>query len=193
MPCSLDKFDKYDVSVKSTTYNKENTDLIKCYAQGVHDADHELGYLYDEIKKIDKDTIVIFFGDHLPYITNKNGENIYLESSYFNTGDVNRNLLRTHTTKSVIFSNYGLKFDKSIKYINLSYLGAYVYSHLDIKDKDFYTFVNNTRKKLPVYSRSFIYDPNKDVITDLDKASKEDKKTYNNLRNVQYYKFFDNK
>lgn len=193
MPCSKNKFDKYNINIKSSTYNKENTDLIRCYAQGVHDADHELGYLYDEIKKINKNTIVIFFGDHLPYITNKKGENMYLESEYFTSSSSEEEYyLRTHTTKSVIFSNYGLQFDKSIKYINLSYLGAYVYSHLNIKDKEYYNFINNSRKVLPVYSRNFIYDTNNNRIINFNDISKEQKKTFDNLRNVQYYKFFDN-
>ena len=193
MPCFEDKFDKYDVSVKESSLNEEDTSLIKCYAQGVFDADKELGNLYKEIKKIDKDTIVIFFGDHHPYITNKNGKNIYANLSYFNTDDENLNNLRQYTTKSVIFSNYIDKLDKSINYINLSYLGAYVYSHLNIKDKDYYNFVNNTRKEMPVFSRHFVYDINTKRFIDIDKLDKNYKKLYNNLRNVQYYEFFDKK
>ena len=113
--------------------------------------------------------------------------------SYFNTDDENLNNLRQYTTKSVIFSNYIDKLDKSINYINLSYLGAYVYSHLNIKDKDYYNFVNNTRKEMPVFSRHFVYDINTKRFIDIDKLDKNYKKLYNNLRNVQYYEFFDKK
>ena len=191
MPCSENKFDKYDVSIKNTSLNDEDTKLIKCYAQGVYDADKELGNLFKQINEINEDTIVIFFGDHHPYITNSKGENIYLNLSYFNTGDKNRDNLRKFTTKSVIFSNYIDKMDKSIKYINLNYLSAYVYAHLNIIDKDFYNFVNNTRKEIPVFSRNYIYDPVGDKITTIEKLNQDQKQTLDNFRNVQYYEFFD--
>ena len=35
------------------------------------------------IQNIEEDTIVIFYGDHHPYITNSKGENIYLNLPYF--------------------------------------------------------------------------------------------------------------
>lgn len=191
MPCSKDKFDNYDVSVKNSSLNEEDTDLIKCYAQGIFDADKELGRLYNEIQNISENTIVIFFGDHHPYITNSKGENIYLDLPYFKDNDEYTNNLRQYTTKGVIFSNYIKKMDKSIKYINLSYLSAYVYSHLDIKDKDYYNFVNNTRKEIPVFSRNYIYDPVNEKFTDQKYLSKEQKQILTNLQKVQYYEFFD--
>ena len=81
--------------------------------------------------------------------------------------------------------------DKSIKYINLSYLSAYVYAHLDIKDKEYYNFVNNTRKEIPVFTRNYIYDPVNEKFTDQKDLSKEQKETLSNLQKVQYYEFFD--
>ena len=191
MPCSKDKFDHYDVSVKTTNLNEEDTNLIKCYAQGIFDADKELGNLYNEIQNIEEDTIVIFYGDHHPYITNSKGENIYLNLPYFKDNDDFINNLRQYTTKGVIFSNYIKKMDKSIKYINLSYLSAYVYAHLDIKDKEYYNFVNNTRKEIPVFTRNYIYDPVNEKFTDQKDLSKEQKETLSNLQKVQYYEFFD--
>ncbi|MBR5662666.1 MAG: sulfatase-like hydrolase/transferase [Bacilli bacterium] len=193
MPCSKGKFDNYDVSIKSSSLNEEDTDLLKCYAQGIFDADKELGNLYNEIQNINQDTIVIFYGDHHPYITNSKGENIYLNLSYFKDNDDFTNNLRQYTTKGVIFSNYIKKMDKSIKYINLSYLSAYVYAHLDIKDKDYYNYVNNTRKLIPVFSRNYIYDPVNQRFTDQKELDKDNKEILSNLQKVQYYEFFDKK
>ena len=176
---------------KESKVSQEDTELLKCYAQGVYDADKELGRLYEEIQKIDEDTIVIFFGDHHPYMTNGKGEDMYKNLPYFSRNDENTNNLRQHTTKGVIFSNYIDKMDKSIKYINLNYLSAYVYAHLDIKDKDYYNFVNHVRKDLPVFSRNYIYDPKKDIITPIKRISKEKRKILDNFRYVQYYEFFN--
>ena len=191
MPCSEDKFKKYDINVTKSSLSKENTNLIKCYAQGIYDADDALGELYEEIKEIDKDTIVIFYGDHLPFITNDKGENAYLVSKYFNTKDDKLNDLRKYTTKAVIFSNYISNLDKSINYINLNYLSSYVFANLDIKGNEYFKYVNSVRNSLPVFSKSYIFDNNNIIeIKDLEKGKKE---SLDNFRNVQYYSFYDNK
>lgn len=193
MPCSKDKFKNYNTHVKSSKFDKENTDLLKCYAEGVSDADKALGDLYNEIMNFDQNTIVIFYGDHLPFITNDNGDNAYLLSKYFNTNDDDLNDLRKYTTKGVIFSNYLNNLDKSIKYINLNYLTAYVFSKLDIKNNEYYKYVDNIRNYIPVFSKTYLYDPLNDKIT---KLKSSDEELYNKLkeyRMVQYYSFYDNK
>ena len=191
MPCSYDRYDHYDINVTSSTLNSDDTKLIKCYAQGVYDADKELGNLYNEIQKIDDNTIVIFFGDHLPFINNKKGKNSIKNSTYLNDKNEYINNLHNYTTRSVIFSNYIDELDQSINYINLNYLGAYVYSHLDIQNRKYYSYVNNVRKELPVFSRQFVYDPNNDKVTKINNLDKDKKELLDEFRNVQYYEFFD--
>lgn len=193
MPCSTTRYKKneYDINVVSSNFNQEDTELLRCYAQGAYDADKELARLYEEIQKLDEDTIVLFFGDHLPIIIDSNGNDLYLSSSYMNTGDKDLDYLRKYTTKSVIFSNYDIKLDEKINYINLNYLTAYVMSHLDIQDKDFYTYVNNVRKEIPVFTRDYIYDLSSNEIIlnkNLDQKRSQILKEY---KDVQYYEFFD--
>ena len=190
MPCSEDKFKKYDINVKNSTFNKENTNLIKCYAQGVYDADQALGDLYKEIQKLDQNTIVIFYGDHLPFITNDKGDNAYLLSEYYNTKNEDLNDLRKYTTKAVIFSNYIEKMDKSISEINLNYLSSYVFAHLDIKNNEYFKYVNNLKDIIPVFSKTYIVKNNN--IIQYNDMNKEERKAINDYRNVQYYSFYDN-
>lgn len=190
MPCSKDKFKKYDIKVNKSSLNKENTDLIKCYAQGVYDADEALGELYREIKSFDKDTIVIFYGDHLPFITNDKGENAYLVPKYYNTKNEDLNNLRKYTTKAVIFSNYIDKLDNDTKYMNLNYLSSYVFANLDIKDNEYFKYVDSLKEIIPVFSKSYVYEDDKIVyFKDL---NKEQRKSLDDFRNVQYYSFYDN-
>lgn len=186
-PYSKDRYKKYDVKVKSSNYNKEDTGLLQCYAQGVYDADKQLDRLYKNINKLDEKTIIILFGDHNPYIVNKKGENIYLTDNYFNTGDKNLDYLHTYTTPAVILANYDIDID-DLKYINANYLGSYVVNNLDINVSDYFKYVNSNMFKLPIYARNFVY---KDKIIPIDNLSNIDKKTYNNIGNVQYYKFYD--
>lgn len=55
--------------------------------------------LYQKICELGTPTIIVFFGDHLPYLINKKGENILFKSSYFNTENASLNELRKYTTK----------------------------------------------------------------------------------------------
>lgn len=191
MPCEDNRYEKYDIDITSSSFDEEDTSLIKCYAQGVYDADKALGKLYEGINKLDENTIVIFYGDHLPFINNKKGTNSIKTSKYLNNKNKFVENLHNYTTKGVILSNYIDNMDQSINYINLNYLTAYVYAHLNILDKDYYNFVNNTRKIVPVFTRRYIYNPLDNKYTDLKDLSKETKKALENYRNVQYYEFFD--
>ena len=191
MPCEDNRYKEYDISVVSSKFDEEDTSLIKCYAQGVYDADKALNNLYEAIKKMDEDTIVIFFGDHLPFINNKKGSNAIKSSKYLNNKYKYRENLNNYTTKSVILSNYISEMDKSINYINLNYLSSYVYAHLDITDKEYYNYINNLRKDIPLFTRRYVYNQESNTFTDLKDLDKNSKKRLDDYRNVQYYEFFD--
>ncbi len=188
MPCSEDRYEEYDINVKSSDYSKEDTALLRCYAQGVYDADKELKRLYDEVLKLDEPTIIALYGDHLPYMVNSKGENIYLTDSYFNTDDEQVNIMRKYTTPAVILANYDIN-DISLEFINANYLGSYILNNLDLEISDYFKYVNYNINILPVYNNLFIY-KNDQIIT-LDNLSRGELEDYYNIEKVQYYKFFD--
>lgn len=181
-------YDKYDISVKKTKYNKEDTKLLKTYAQGIYDADKSLGYLYDKIQKLKTPTIIVFYGDHLPYTVNSNGKNPYLKSSYFHTKDLNINYLRKYTTKVVIVANYDLKVN-DIKYIKSSYLGAYVINKMDLDISDYYKFIDYTRTIIPVFNWETMQIGNKAM--SIDDIPEKEKLQLTKYRYVQYNRLYD--
>lgn len=186
-PYSIDRYDKYDIEVTKTDYNKEDTGLLKCYAQGVYDADKEIARLYKEILKLNEPTIVVLYGDHLPFIINSNGENIYLNDPYFSTDDENLNTLRKHTTPAVILANYDIEIG-DLDFINLNYLGSYILNNVNLKIDNYFKYVNSNIKDFPVYNRTFIYNGKFQAIDDL---SYRKQKQFQEIEQVQYHKFFD--
>ena len=82
---------------------------------------------------------------------------------------------------------------KKINAVNLNYLSAYVYSHLDITNREYFTYIDNLRKEIPVFSRQYIYDPVQNKATSINKLDKHKKELIDEFRNVQYYEFFDKK
>ena len=182
------QYDKYDISIVETKLNMEDTDMLKVYAQGIYNADKALNDLYEKIKKLDVPTVVVFFGDHLPYTVDSNGNNPYLSSAYFNTASQELNNLRQYTTKAVILANYKLDIDE-LNYINASYLGAYVVNKMDLEISDYFKFVDYTRSIIPVFNRNVAY-KNGSLIAISDLQGKMENQL-NYFRMVQYNKFYD--
>ena len=186
-PYSKDKYDNYDINIKETSLKGEDKDIMLNYAQGIYDADKELGNLYEKIKTLKTPTIVVFFGDHLPYTTDSKGYDPYLSDDYFNTDNTNVNELRKYTTKAVILSNFDLKTEK-ITSMNASFLGAYVLNKMDLKISDYFKYIANSEKIAPAYNRNSILVDDK-VINYL--GDKEKAEQIKNLNYVQYYSFYD--
>ena len=188
-PFYKDKYseEEYVVNVVKSNYSKETTEMLRAYAQGVYDADRTLNDLYLKIQQLDTPTIIVFFGDHLPYMTQKNGQNEFISSKYFNTDDENVNEMRLHTTKGVILSNYDIDTDE-LNYINLNYLGAYVANKLDLNISNYLKYVDSIRKEIPIFNRNIVYEDNK-LVPIKNSISKD----LTNYKIVQYYKFYDYK
>lgn len=182
------QYKKYDINVKKTSYNKEDTNMLKTYAQGIYNADAALNYLYKKIQKLKTPTVIVFYGDHLPYTVDSKGDNPYLGSTYFHTPSVYLNNFRAYTTKGVILANYKLSTD-NLNYINASYLGAYVLNKMDLQISDYFKLVDYSRTIIPVFNRQAIYKDGKTInISDLEGIEKEQLEKY---RFVQYNKFYD--
>lgn len=187
-PYNGEIYDEYDIEVVETSYNEEDSQILKNYAQGVYDADKELNNLYEMIKDLDVPTIIVFYGDHLPYTLNSNGVDPYTSSSYFNTTNDSLNYLRKYTTKAVILSNYDISID-NLDYINASYLGAYVLNQMDLEISNYFKFVDSARTVIPVFNRSVIYQ--NEHTYDYTNASEEIINMINNYKYVQYGSFYD--
>ena len=54
------------IDVQNDSLNQKMLDSVTTYTQGVYYTDRALGKLVDYIDKRDKETILLFFGDHLP-------------------------------------------------------------------------------------------------------------------------------
>lgn len=189
-PFQGNKFEKYDISIKNSTLSKNESEILLSYAQGAYDADKALEKLYNEIKKIKTPTIVFFFGDHLPFMTNDKGDNLLLNTQYFKTKDENINQLRTYTTKGAIFANYDIDLE-DFQYINLQYIGAYIINNMDLNISNWFKYVESIRKDIPIYNSIVIYDEKTKSYCIYDKCDKRKIKLIDDFNKNQYYMFYD--
>lgn len=102
--------DEYEITVENDALNEELLGTVNTYTQGVYHSNHALKKLIEYIDSREKDTLLVFFGDHLPTL----GAN---HAAYTATGMFDSSQLDTPTRKAmygtpfVIYGNFKLKED----------------------------------------------------------------------------------
>ena len=148
MPFNFDKYEDYDISIVDSKLDPEEEDTIRSYAQGVYDADKQLKEVYDFIQTYEEPTILIFYGDHLPYLKNEKGEDITKKLEYFNTGDSTEDLCRKYHTQCLILANYDIGED-DIDYMGPDLVMDYLLNNMDLEVSPYYQWLYTTIDKLP--------------------------------------------
>lgn len=134
MPYPADRYtqEEYDIKVTESNDLPEFVeDSYRCYAQGVYDADKELARLYEYIQTIDEPTVIIFYGDHLPYINQEDGTDAYPLLDYFNTDDELLNTYRKYNTQCLILGNFELGED-NVNTLGTNMIMPYVLNRCDL-------------------------------------------------------------
>lgn len=188
MPYPNNKYSNYDVWVTNSNFSSEVNDTLTSYAQGIYDADKQLGKLYEYIQNLDEPTIIVFYGDHLPYLYTGKTNTIEM-LKYFNTSDETLNNYRKYNTQSLIVANFDLNADKeNTKYLGPDLLNAYILNNMDIKISNYYKWLYESRKTIGATNFLVTVDNNGNLY-DTYKLSGKYKKIYNLRKNIEYKLF----
>ena len=190
MPYKKGKYGNYRVSIKNSNLSEENQEVILSYAEGLNDSSMELKRLYDYIKTLDKKTIIIFLGDHLPYLSNKKGDNLVDTLEYFNTSDKNLNNYRVYNTEALILSNFDIEFDDT-KYLSPDLLVPYLLKTLKVKMNSYYDYlINESKEILPSYNKYVAMDKEGNIYS-ISELPDNMKKEYNLRHSLQYNLYYE--
>ena len=189
MPFVDDKFDKYDIKVTKSDLDPKTTNQAKVYAQGVYDADRQLARLYEYVKTFDEPTMIVFYGDHLPFIEAID------KWKFFNTKDEKLNYYRRYNTQSLILANFDISNLKEENKTELQYLGpdllsSYILNHMDIEISDYYKWLYSTRNTTAAFNR-FVSVDQKGNISYTKNLNKDMQDLYDLRKMIQYKYFID--
>ncbi|MBC7765012.1 MAG: LTA synthase family protein [Hyphomonadaceae bacterium] len=156
-------YPNYDVSINVWNKLDELEQIaLKNYTQGIHDADKSLKMLTDYFQNVKEPTAIIFFGDHLPAITEQ--LSVYKKLGFSNAQISDSELYKgkkmadeqslvqsknLFMTPFVIWTNYETPHTSG-DVMSANYFGAYVLSSLGLEIPPFYNFLLDYKKKLPV-------------------------------------------
>jgi len=181
------KYSNYDIGILKSSLSDNDNDVLLSYTQGIYDADKMLLNVYEAIQNVDEETVVVFFGDHLPYLENTKGKNIIDKLKYFNTGDNIQDLYRLYNTQALILSN----FDMNISFpdnLGFDLLLTSLVNNMDIDISSYYKWLYNTREVLPSYNR-YVAIGSDNTLCSLNQINDKELEVFN-LRNAMMYKHF---
>ena len=187
MPYQYEKYEQYDIEIVKSDLSDEINGTIQAYAQGIYDADKQLARLYEYVKNYDEPTIIVFYGDHLPYLS-AGREDALKQLEYFNTEDKELNIFRKYNTPALILANFDLEEQDEIKYLSPDLLSTYILNNMDIDISPYYKWLYSTRNVIGAGNSKIIIDQ-EGKIYNTNKINGDIKRLYNLRKNMQY-KFF---
>ena len=143
--------------------------------------------LYDYINTIDEETIIVFFGDHLPHLQTKTGQDALFLTNFLNKKYDLESTYRQFNTEALILSNYDMDFDDT-KYLSDDLLFTYIMSYMDMNLSPYYNFLYSTIDTLPSSNYVVSIDKNGQKYYTM-ALEGEMKDTYNLREKVQYRLF----
>lgn len=187
MPYYEGRYDNYDVNIVESPYDKDVNEVIHSYAEGMYLADKQLGRLYDYIQTLDEDTIVVFFGDHLPHLATPDGNDALFTTGFLSKDYDLESVYKQFNTTALIMSNYELPED-DVKILSPDLLMTYVLYNMDLELSPFYKWLYSTKEVLP--SSNFVVSQDNDgkLYFTLDLKDKM-KEMYELREKVQYMLF----
>lgn len=114
------RYDEYDVEVNSEVLSDEDLSGLREAVQGVYDIDKSFMALVDYFKNIEEPTLLIMYGDHLPFL----GIN---SSTYRDVGFMQHDFLvrnkNMYETPYIIWANYDISGFDIKQRVGAQYLG----------------------------------------------------------------------
>jgi len=172
----------------------EGIRMLEVYAEGLKDADKSLELLIDHLTKLDKPTVIVFLGDHLPYLGK---EYLVYHQTDFIEGNETRwsteDTIRMKSVPLMIWSNYDNNFKElsdGTSPVSASFLGSYLLDITDQNSNYLIKFTKRISQYLPVYDKNVSIDSNDNIYR---QVPKQLQKAENDYRLLQYDILFGEK
>jgi len=138
------------------------TSMLEVYIEGARDADAMLGRLVEYFSHRNEPVVLVFFGDHLPYL----GDNQLAYTEMGMTQEENWSVLTSYETPFVIWANDSaaeeLDWEAAVKqlalpeHLSAAFLGASVLELTNrTEETPWFRFLCQLRREVPVVQKNF--------------------------------------
>ncbi|MED1608375.1 MULTISPECIES: LTA synthase family protein [Bacillus cereus group] len=159
--------------------NEESKGELETYTEGLRRSDEALQYLIEQLDNLDRPTLLVFFGDHLPSLgTNKS---FYKENGYITNEKTPSERLAMAQTPLLMYANFDMPND-NLGVVSPIYFSNLIFDYAGLNKSLFYQFLSAFYKEIPVLRDELKVDKNGEVINDLTKKQKEILEQYKMLQ-----------
>ncbi len=168
-PYRPNMFGENKIEISGLTEEESEAEL-EAYTEGVRLSDEALQYLIEQLDDLERPTLVVFFGDHLPLLgTNKS---IYKEAGYIENEETVSERLAMAETPLLMYANFDLPND-NLGLVSPIYFSNLVFDYAGLNKSPYYQFLSEMHKEIPVLRDELKVNKNGEEIKDLTKKQKE--------------------
>ncbi|PGS91249.1 phosphoglycerol transferase [Bacillus cereus] len=177
-PFTEDRFGENLIEI-SGLENEELKGELETYTEGLRRSDEALQYLIEQLDNLDRPTLLVFFGDHLPSLgTNKS---FYKENGYITNEKTPSERLAMAQTPLLMYANFDMPND-NLGLVSPIHFSNLIFDYTGLNKSLFYQFLSELYKEIPVLRDELKVDKNGEVINDLTKKQKEMLEQYKMLQ-----------
>ncbi|MBJ8104458.1 MULTISPECIES: LTA synthase family protein [Bacillus cereus group] len=155
--------------------NEESRAELETYTEGLRRSDEALQYLIEQLDSLDRPTLLVFFGDHLPSLgTNKS---LYKETGYITNEKTPSERLAMAQTPLLMYANFDIPND-NLGSVSPIYFSNLVLDYAGLNKVPFYQFLSKLYEEVPVLRDELMIGKDGEVIKNLTAKQKEMLKQY---------------
>ncbi|MFB5251322.1 LTA synthase family protein [Bacillus mycoides] len=155
--------------------NEESKAELETYTEGLRRSDEALQYLIEELDNLDRPTLLVFFGDHLPSLgTNKS---LYKENGYITNEKTPSERLAMAQTPLLMYANFDMP-NENLGLVSPIYFSNLVFDYAGLTKVPFYQFLSKLYEEIPVLREELRIGKDGKAIKSLTEKQKEMLKQY---------------
>ncbi len=138
-------------------YDSEKTIEAETYLKEIEHSDQELKKFLDQLDTFEEPTIVVYWGDHLPY--------------FYDDTDFGADALDKYRTPMIVYSNFGTNNNGDLGELSMNYISNSVFNAFNFEQSAYFYLLNDLENVANVLQGSYI----KEDVTNLYASYKEGK------------------
>ena len=159
--------------------------MAEQYLSVLHESDRALEKFLAELENQERDTVVLFFGDHFPQIEGDFFEEVHGGSFE----DLSQQMLQ-YTVPFFIWANYDIP-EQTVDCTSLNYLGRYLLEAAGMELPPYYRFLKDLEEQIPSINAMGYYSVSQGTYLPVSQAENEEAWWLSRYAIVQYNGMFD--
>lgn len=174
----------YEATISLEGYSQDYPEAEQ-YLSLIHETDKAVEYLIGYYAAIDRDVVIVFYGDHMPKV-----ENAFYEELNGGSFDTLDEQMQKQMVPFFVWANYDIE-EKVVPCSSINYLSTYVLEAAGIPLPPYQQFLKETESLIPAINAYGYYSLERQGFIPLEEASGAEEEAIRAYEILQYNSIFD--